>query len=235
EVDEERIARAAYYHVRDFFLDPSRFSPWMSARGTDFMAHWWNVMPQYDGLWDNQGRVRPAYYAFRLLSLIKGQKLAVSGTSADVKAFAARNGSWNHVVFWNFPSSGPGEAVEAVVRFPKGQRGQFRFIKLDASAPVNNLAVIRQGSAGELEAQPVRTKLEPYDVDWVEIGQYHLAQPGFQCAVLNASLQCGRQDGNSSAPHPALSPWGGERVAEGQRGEFGTSRLYGHFCTRPRD
>ena len=135
------------------------------------MAHWWNVMPQYDGLWDNQGRVRPAYYAFRLLSLIKGQKLAVSGTSGDVKAFAARNGSWNHVVFWNFPSPDPGEVVEAVVRFPKGQRGQFRFMKLDASAPVNNLAVIRQGSAGELEAQPVRTKLEPYDVDWIEIGQ----------------------------------------------------------------
>ena len=168
---EEGLSRAAYYHIRDFFVDPTRFSPWMSAQGTDFMAHWWNVMPQYDGLWDNQGRVRPAYYAFRLLSLIKGQKLAVSGSSADVKAFAARNGSWNHVVFWNFPSSGPGEVVEAVVRFPKGQRGQFRFIKLDASAPVNNLAVIRQGSAGELEAQPVRTKLEPYDVDWIEIGQ----------------------------------------------------------------
>src|SRR5262249_45075578 len=78
---EEGLSRSAYYHIRDVFVDPAKFSPWMSAKGTEFMAHWWNVMPQEDGLWDNQGRLRPAYYAFRLLSLIKGQKLAMSGTT----------------------------------------------------------------------------------------------------------------------------------------------------------
>lgn len=138
-------------------------------KGTDFMAHWWNVMPQYDGLWGNQGRVRPAYYAFRLLSLIKGQKLDVSGTTANVTAFAARNGNWNHVVFWNFPQSGPGEAAEVVVRFSKSERGQFRFVKLDAGAAANNLRVVRHGSAAELAARPIQTELEPFAVGWIEV------------------------------------------------------------------
>jgi len=168
---EAGLTRAAYYHIRDYFVEPSRFSPWMSRAGTDFMAHWWNIMPQYDGLYDNQGRVRPAYYAFRLLSLIKGQKLAVSGTTDDVKAFAARNGSWNQVVFWNFSLSGQGEASEVIVRFPKNRAGQFRFMKLNASAAVNNLEVVRHGNVAELEARPIRTQLEPYGVGWIEVAQ----------------------------------------------------------------
>jgi len=168
---QEGLTRSAYYHIRDVFVVPAEFSSWMSGKGTDFMTHWWNVMPQYDGLWDNQGRVRPAYWAFQLLGLIQGQELSVSGINADVKALAARNGSWNHVVFWNFPASGPGEEVEVVVRFPGNPRGQFRFIKLDASASVNPLALVRHGNSAELEAQPIQMKLDPYGAGWIEVGQ----------------------------------------------------------------
>jgi len=151
-------------------VDRSKYSPWMSGKGVDFMAHWWNIMPQYDGLWDNQGRVRPAYYAFRLLALIKGQKLQVSGTTAEVKALAARNGGWCHVVFWNFPSLGKSEAAEVAVRFPRREHGEFRLMKLNADLPVNNLEVIRHGDVSELELRPIETRLEPYGVGWIEVG-----------------------------------------------------------------
>jgi len=167
---EEGLTRSAYYHIRDVFVDRSKYSPWMSGKGVDFMAHWWNIMPQYDGLWDNQGRVRPAYYAFRLLALIKGQKLQVSGTTVAVKALAARNGGWCHVVFWNFPSSGKNEAAEVAVRFPRREHGEFRLMKLNADLPVNNLEVIRHGDVSELELRPIETRLEPYDVGWIEVG-----------------------------------------------------------------
>jgi len=80
------LTRSSYYHIRDYFVDPAVFSKFLSGRGTAFMARWWNEMPQYDGLYDNQGRVRPAYYAFKLLSLIKGQELPVTGATADVHA-----------------------------------------------------------------------------------------------------------------------------------------------------
>src|SRR4029077_2273158 len=113
---EEGLTRSAYYHIRDVFVDPSKYSTWMSAKGVGFMAHWWNVMPQYDGLWDNQGHVRPAYYAFRLLSLLKGERLIVNGTTAGLKAFAVRNQKWCHVVVWNFNRSDPSESADLVIR-----------------------------------------------------------------------------------------------------------------------
>jgi len=166
---EERLTRSAYYHIRDVFVDRSKFASWMSAKGVDFMAHWWNVMPQEDGLWDNQGRLRPAYQAFRLLSLIRGKELPVSGATAEIKAFAARNGSWNHLVFWNFPSRHPDENAELSIRFSSSQGGEFRFMKLNTSAPVSNLEVIRHGSLAELKTRPLRTTLEPYGVGWVEV------------------------------------------------------------------
>ncbi|MGI8603778.1 MAG: GH39 family glycosyl hydrolase [Verrucomicrobiales bacterium] len=168
---EEGLSRSSYYHIRDIFVDRSKYLGWMSAKGVDFMAHWWNEMPQYDGLWDNQGRVRPTYYIFKLLSLIKGQKLAVGGGTVNVKAVAARNGSWNHVVFWNFPSDGKLETADVVFRFSKHPGGQFRVIKLNAGAAINNLEIVRHGSGAELDTRPIQTKLEPYGVGWIEVSE----------------------------------------------------------------
>src|SRR5882762_7314000 len=79
---EEGLSCSAYYHIRDSFVDEAQFSKFMSAKGAAFVARWWNDTPQYDGLYDSQGGVRPAYYAFKLLSLIKGRQLAINGTTA---------------------------------------------------------------------------------------------------------------------------------------------------------
>ena len=43
---EAKLDMAAYYHIRDCFVDPADFD-WMSPGGRRFMAHWWNTMPQY--------------------------------------------------------------------------------------------------------------------------------------------------------------------------------------------
>ena len=61
----QKLDMAAYYHIRDCFVDPADFDC-MSPGGINFMAHWWNTMPQYSALFDHHGRVRPAWYAFRL-------------------------------------------------------------------------------------------------------------------------------------------------------------------------
>jgi hypothetical protein len=71
---EEKLDMAAYYHIRDCFVDPADFD-WMSPGGRRFMAHWWNTMPQYSALFDHHGRVRPAWYAFRLLGQLEGPAL----------------------------------------------------------------------------------------------------------------------------------------------------------------
>lgn len=42
---EATLDMAAYYHIRDCFVDPADFD-WMSPGGRRFMAHGWNTMPQ---------------------------------------------------------------------------------------------------------------------------------------------------------------------------------------------
>src|SRR5205814_4576169 len=121
---EEGLTRGAYFHIRDFFVDPKQFAPFMSRPGTAFMAHWWNDMPQYDGLYDNQGRVRPAYYSFKLLSRIKGQQLAIRGATPEMKGVAVKSGGQINIVIWNFPSSGNRESREVALRFPANKTGQ---------------------------------------------------------------------------------------------------------------
>jgi hypothetical protein len=67
---EAKLDLAAYYHIRDCFVHPADFD-WMSPGGRRFMAHWWNTMPQYSALFDHHGRVRPAWWAFRLLGQLE--------------------------------------------------------------------------------------------------------------------------------------------------------------------
>jgi hypothetical protein len=165
----EGLSRSAYYHIRDYFVDSKLFSPFMSAHGTMFMAHWWNVMPQYDGLYDNQDRVRPAYCAFKLLSLIKGHQLAVMGNNSQVNVLAARHGPWVNVVLWNFPLKALGKTYDVTIHFPSEQRGGVRLVRLNPEARFNNLEQIRNGFVSELGAHPLRVTLRPYAIYWVEL------------------------------------------------------------------
>ncbi len=58
---------SCYYQIRDFHVEYDKFAPFMSPGGAAFMTRWWNRMPQFDGLFDFQNRVRPSYFAFKLL------------------------------------------------------------------------------------------------------------------------------------------------------------------------
>ncbi|MBM3833673.1 MAG: hypothetical protein FJ403_10455 [Verrucomicrobia bacterium] len=167
---EEGLTRSAYYHIRDYFVDP-RYFYFMSRKGREFMAHWWNVTPQYDGLYDHQGQVRPAYYAFKLLSLIEGDKRLVKGTTDSIRGFAAEQSKWTHAVVWNFPRSGPGETNEVTMRFPAIDKGTFRLVQLNSTRSFNNLEIIRRGRVQDLQTNPLRFELAPYDIRWIEVSQ----------------------------------------------------------------
>jgi hypothetical protein len=164
------LTGSAYYQIRDYFVDEPMFLRFLSVRGTAFMARWWNEMPQYDGLYDNQGRVRPAYYAFKLLSLIKGEQLPVTGTTPEIKVLAARGRQWVNVVLWNYPKDGKGKPLEVTVRFPfEKAEGGVRLVRLNAEAPVNNLDQIRTAEISDLRAHPLSLTLRPYEVYWIEV------------------------------------------------------------------
>ncbi|MGO9204162.1 MAG: hypothetical protein ACLQM8_26885 [Limisphaerales bacterium] len=167
---EAGLSGSAYYQIRDYFIDEAMFSRFMSAPGAAFMARWWNEMPQYDGLYDNQDRVRPAYYAFKLLSLIKGRQLPVTGTTPEIKVLAARGRRWVNVVLWNYPRNGEEKSLEVNIQFPfeKGDGG-VRLVRLNVEAPVNNLEQIRTGKISELRDHPLRLTLRPYEIYWIEV------------------------------------------------------------------
>jgi hypothetical protein len=166
---DEGVSRSAYYHIRDYYVDPAQFSNFMSKPGTAFMAHWWNVMPQYDGIWDQHGNVRLAYFAFKLLSQIHGKKITVQGTTSEVHALAAQNPQALNVVLWNFSQDQKGKTEETVLRFPKNKRGRFREIHLVPTNSVNQLEVRRYGEVSQLEKEPIKIKLDPYEIRWIMI------------------------------------------------------------------
>ncbi|MEY2427886.1 MAG: xylan 1,4-beta-xylosidase, partial [Verrucomicrobiota bacterium] len=168
---EEGLTGGAYYHIRDWFVGETQFSRFMSPKGAAFVARWWNDTPQYDGLYDNQGRVRPAYYSFKLLSLIKGRQIAISGATPEVKGFAVRSGAQINLVVWNFPPSGPGASQEVTLRFTANKTGQFRVTRLNPTSPLIQLELERQGDVAELQDKPVRFTLQPHAIRRVAISE----------------------------------------------------------------
>lgn len=98
---------SCYYHIRDYYVDRDRFARFFSPKGAAFMARWWNRMPQFDGLFDYQNTVRPAYWAFKLLSRLTGERLAAESSDPSVHAFLSRDPDYElyNLLFWNFSMS----------------------------------------------------------------------------------------------------------------------------------
>lgn len=166
---EEGLSRSAYYHIRDWFVDKEVFSRFMSPAGAELVARWWNVVPQYDGLWDHQGRVRPSYEAFKLLSQIRGQKIKIENNDAEIKVLAAKNESAVNVLAWNFSLKNKSEAREVTLHFPPNESGTFREYHFDAADCANQLKLVRQGSIADLKSAPLKLELRPLEVRWVFI------------------------------------------------------------------
>lgn len=164
---EEGLSRSGYYHIRDILLDPKQFT-FLSEPTVTSTTHLFNEMPIYLGLYDSEGRVRPAYYALKVLSQMKGEKLAIAGVGPDVKGFAVRNEGGVHILFWNFPDRQP-KTYQAGVRFPNEKTGNVRLFRLDAESAVNNWKIINSGSLEDMQQVPLHVTLHPYEVYWIEV------------------------------------------------------------------
>ena len=68
------------------------------------MARWWNRMPQADGLFDYQDTVRPAYFAFKLLSRLSGDRLHLECDDERIHGILVHDPVFrlNNLMFWNF-------------------------------------------------------------------------------------------------------------------------------------
>jgi len=106
---------SCYYQIRDYHVNPDQFAPFMSPAGTAFMARWWNWMPQFDGLFDYQNRVRPSYFSFKLLSRQTGERVRLTTSDHAVHGFATHDGKFrvDNILLWNF--SGESAAVNLTI------------------------------------------------------------------------------------------------------------------------
>ncbi len=125
---------SCYYHIRDWHVRYEQFEPFLSPRGAAFMTRWWNRMPQFDGLFDYQNNVRPAYFAFKLLSRMTGDRLPVVSSDATVHAFATHDEKYriDQLLLWNFSAS-PATVDLTLENIPK--ETLMRHMTLDALAP----------------------------------------------------------------------------------------------------
>jgi hypothetical protein len=137
QMKEGGLDYSCYYHIRDYPIDPDSFARFMSPRGVALMARWWNRSTQWDGLFDYNGRIRPSYYAFKLLSRLTGDRLRLESPSGPVHGLAtydARLRIYN-VLLWNF-SKEPAHAEVMLQNVPEPM--VLRRVTLDAAAPIDD-------------------------------------------------------------------------------------------------
>jgi xylan 1,4-beta-xylosidase len=168
QMKEAGLDWSCYYHVRDYYVSYDTFSRYFSANGTAFMTRWWNRQPQFDGLFDYQNQIRPAYFTFKLLSRMAGERLRVSSTSDKVHGFAAHDPQlqMNNVMLWNF-SGKPVQVELKLEALPKEMR--TRHIILDAvGAGVEENQRLRPEPLQALKAgcQKLSLKLEPWAIHY---------------------------------------------------------------------
>lgn len=137
QMKEAGLDYSCYYHIRDCHVSFDQFAPFMSPQGTAFMTRWWNRLPQFDGLFDFQNNLRPAYFTFKLLSRLAGERLRLTSSLPTVHGWATYDPQLRlyNLVLWNFSAS-PVQAALSLVGLPKDLRA--RHLVLDAVAPGND-------------------------------------------------------------------------------------------------
>lgn len=165
---EAGLDYSCYYHLRDWHVAFEKFAPFMSPEGTAFMARWWNRMPQFDGLFDYQNTIRPAYFTFKLLSRLAGERLRVASSHPAVHGFAADDELFRMqtLLLWNFSSS-PIQVEIALDKLPGERRA--RHITLDAQAVGNDENTrLRPEPYFTVKplGPPLRVQFEPYAIHY---------------------------------------------------------------------
>jgi hypothetical protein len=176
------LSYSCFYHIRDYHVDRDRFAPYFSPGGASFMANWWNRMPQYSGLFDYQNVMRPAYFAFELLSRVTGERLAADSDDRDVHAFLSYDKQYQvyNLLFWNF-SATPVSLTLNARGLPEALKANRRL--LDAASPSSDEnARLRPLEEVTLSSQSPTKQitLQPYGME-----SWWLEPPGWQDRLLD--------------------------------------------------
>jgi xylan 1,4-beta-xylosidase len=164
---EAGLDYSCYYHIRDYYVDYARFSRFMSPQGTAFMARWWNRMPQFDGLFDYQNTVRPAYFTFKLLSRLRGERLRVQSAHSAIHGFASHDEKMRmfNLLLWNFSAEEiPAELV--LESLPREMRSRHMVVDARTSATDENARLRPEPFKQVQPGERLRISFEPYAIHY---------------------------------------------------------------------
>lgn len=159
---------SCYYHIKDWYVSYETFAKVFSPKGTAFMTRWWNRQAQFSGLIDYQNQIRPAYYTFKLLSRMAGNRLRVTTNNDKVHGFASHDEKldMHNMMLWNF-SDKPVTVKLSLEDLPKEMRA--RHIVLDATgAGLDENQRLRPEPFRKIAkgTQALTVKLEPWAVHY---------------------------------------------------------------------
>ena len=128
---------SCYYHIMHQFIIPKKFEGWFSPQGLHYKCKVWNEnslrnRPQH--LMTPDGHTYAAFYAFKMLYYLSGQRIRAISDNKHVGILATKDLKVAILVIWNYEKDGNQDyAVRLrIENLPKGQPRYERYL-LDTS------------------------------------------------------------------------------------------------------
>lgn len=101
-----------YFLLWDNCMHPKEFASFFSPEGArDVMYKHWNEAPHRFGLFSENGKARPQYFVYQMLSRMGTEKLEASSEHADIRCLAARQAGRTAVMVVNFSQNNSQDCV----------------------------------------------------------------------------------------------------------------------------
>lgn len=163
---------SCYYQIRDYPFADDLFTKFYPARDVADLEISWDRRPIYYGLFDYENQVRPAYFVFRMLERLTGERVGLVSKSQTVHGLAAVDKSLgiSTIMLWNYSDKATDVDLD-VNNMPTDGRA-WRFL-LDAT-----------GSDNDYNA-----RLRPQPVQKLSKGNGHLSFPLKPWGITLVSLE----------------------------------------------
>ena len=171
QMKEEGLDLSCYYHIRDFHPIPQEDAKYLMPANLIRHELAWNRRASYQGLFDFQNRVRPAYFLMKAMARLTGDRLRAESPSANIHVLAADDEAWKTTtaLVWNFSKSPAKANLEIANARPDST---IRVFVLDAVAASDDDSVrLRPLAPARITGQSGSSSLEfePYGVLLVSV------------------------------------------------------------------
>ena len=123
DLNDTPLSGSFQFDMYDALVNPDDFEQFYSR--VPFMLHHWNEVPHRFGLFDQEGRVRPQYFVYRLLDKMKGERLSTVSETPDIRAAACRVQGGYRLLMTNYNEEASTDRV-AEVCLSGIRRGAYR-------------------------------------------------------------------------------------------------------------